>query len=178
MNLKKLLPIEYCTFTTHLSPQEVLKRIDENTLSYVPVRIPFFYEPPFEKPYRGKITGDTFTIKRNVEIRITYLPVITGHVFSDSGKTKVEIKMRPQTNVLLSTALILSILGLISLRIISSAVYNINDLLQFSFLPDQLLPFGAFVAIALWATIEFRFQSKKSKAFLQKLVEDEDVELF
>jgi hypothetical protein len=178
MNLKKLLPVEHYTFTTHLSPEEVLKRIDENTMRYPPLRIPFFYEPPFEKPYWGKVVGDTFTIARNVEMRITYLPIVTGLVFSDAGKTKVQIKLRPEKRVQISTAIILGMLGLVCLWILCFVVSSINDPFGFEFSSDHFIPFGAFIAIALWMTIEFRFQSKKSKAFLQKLVEDEEAELF
>jgi hypothetical protein len=178
MNLKKLLPIDHCTFTTHLSSQEVLKKISGNIQANRPLRIPFFYEPPFEKPYWGKISDNTFTIRRNVEMRITYLPVIKGHVFNDAGKTKVEIKMKPETSVCVSTAIILFVLAFVCLNNTLFALSNAQGYFRFEFFSGGLILFGAFIVIVLWATVEFRFQAKKSKSFLQKLVEDEDAEPF
>ncbi|MFN0082087.1 MAG: hypothetical protein ACKVOM_06175 [Ferruginibacter sp.] len=173
MNFKKYLPFENYIITSKLSVEEVAKRLAESIEPKKNLRL-FVFNRGSNKPYKGQILGDTFTISRIINYKNSFLPVIRGHISTFLGNTQINVKMRPVTFVLILISLWLGIVGLVCLGIILVGLIQFKQVLQNGFSPMILIPFGMFLFGCLLTTLPFKAESKKSKEFLDRLFEGQE----
>jgi hypothetical protein len=170
MKLSSLLPYERCVFTTHLSQQEVLKRIDDNI--QVRPNFRFSFSPPrYSKPYSGYIRANFFEMTRNISYRNSFLPLITGTVSTESGQTQVTIIMKPVLFVTIFMCIWLGFAGLVSLIVTLGALTELNRSVHTAFDPAMLIPYGMFAFGYLLFFFAFKFESGPSARFLEDLLE-------
>ena len=170
MNFKKYFLFENYVLTTRLPVEEVARRLAENIEPKRSFRFSLFSKGS-NKPYEGQMLGNTFTISRIINYRNSFLPIITGHISAFSGETQINVKMRPETFVLIFISLWLGIVGLVCLGIILAGFFQIQEILQNGFSPMILIPFGMFLFGCLLTTLPFKVESKKSKEFLERLLD-------
>jgi hypothetical protein len=156
-----------------LSVEEVTRRLADNIESKKNSIFSGFNKTS-NKPYEGQILGDTFTISRIINYRNSFLPVITGHISTFLGKTQINVKMRPVTFVLIFISLWLGIVGFICLGIFLTGIFQFQQILQNGFSPMILIPFGMFLFGCLLTTLAFKAESKKTKEFLEQLLEGQE----
>ena len=173
MNLKNLLPFENYVLKTRLSPEEVLKRIDDN-IQQNPDTGFFIFSQNYSKPYTGQIIGNSFAMRRNINYRNSFLPVIKGQVTTFVGQTQVNIKMRPETIVLIFISIWLGIAGLVCIVILLIGILELKQVLKNGISPELLIPFGMLVFGCLLTHFAFKIESKKSKEFLATLLQSID----
>lgn len=173
MNLSKLLPFEKYTLRTSLSKEEVLKKISENIQQEKKFKISVFGED-FSKPYSWKIIENTFSITRNINYRNSFLPFITGTVeTSINNKTNIDIKMRPILPVLIFISIWMGLVGIVCITMLTVAIINFDEFSINEFSPEALIPFGMFLFGFLLTYFAFKFEAKKSKEFLERLLNAE-----
>lgn len=85
------LPVEKFTITTNLTPDEVRRRLSEES---EPSQL-FRPWPSFGKPYEGEISGDYFEIKRINRFWRSIPPVIEGKIVPEASGCKIIIKITP-----------------------------------------------------------------------------------
>lgn len=84
----KYLPFERITYRTHLSEQEVLKRLSG------------FVEPKkfglgknYIKEYEGSVNENSFEISKVIQYRNSFLPQIRGRIQKENGGTQIQVTM-------------------------------------------------------------------------------------
>src|SRR5687768_10407578 len=100
MDLQRYLAFENYVLTSKLSIEEIKRRLVNNIEPKKSFSF-FGFNKSSNKPYKGQIIGDTFTISRIINYRNSFLPVITGRISTFLGKTQINVKMRPVTSVLI-----------------------------------------------------------------------------
>jgi len=167
MNFKKLLPFEDYVLTTKLSTEVVLQRIADNIelkekLGFFP-----YYHNDREK-YVGQIISRGFMMRRKINYKNSFLPLITGQVTTYREQTQVHIKMQVNEFVSIFSTVWLVITGFASVISIPFAIATLghNEVPSMLFFPFPMFAFGY-----LMIYFSFKLESKKSKAFLAKLLE-------
>ena len=95
----KYFPLENLVYKTKLTKEQAIQKLAEN----IEVEQQFILDVDnhvYTKPYLGKIHGYTFQIKRAIPHLNSFLPRIQGEVYSDVDGTKIKVKMRLSTFVL------------------------------------------------------------------------------
>ncbi len=163
----KFFPYERITFNTRLSKGEVLKRLKsrldpKDELNYLlkPKR-------SFLKPYSGKIWDDQFKIKRSISYQNSFLPVIFGRVDNDTFKTRIHIKMRLSTFIIV---FMMIWMGGVSIGCIAIAIIILDE--GFKDI-GTLVPFIMWIFGYCLMTIPFKWESTKSIKYLTELFEAE-----
>ncbi len=174
MNFKNFLPVENYTLTTKLSVEEIRNRIAGKIEPKKNFRFTLFSSSS-SKPYEGYVTANRFKINRIISYRNSFLPMIDGQTYSVAGKTCLKIEMSILKWVL---AFLLIMLGTF---ILGSMVFNgifffaskNSSLQSFMFHPLFLFLLPLFFYLVVY--FSFKFESKKSKEFLARLLEGEEV---
>jgi len=156
----KYLPFENITYTTALSPEQVMEKITQ------------FVEPEKRfrlsrgnstKPYEGKVSTNAFKVTRKINYRNSFLPRISGTVEEVANETKVTLKMRLHPFVLVFISLWMSFVFL-------AVIVTFPILISEPELP-LLIPLGMLTFGYLLTTGGFKYESRKSKAFFKELLE-------
>lgn len=166
--MKKVLPFEKHYLRTRLSKEQVIERLQE---SIEPEKSFGFgsFNFSYTKPYVGKIYGDTFEIKRAINYRNSFLPLIKGVVNSEIGRTKINITLKPHDFVI---AFMTIWFGGVTIGCVATTyVMLTDDFNPFLVIPFAMLLFG--IALVVGA---FKTESSKSKKDLLTLLEAEIVE--
>ncbi|MEA5570375.1 hypothetical protein [Calothrix sp. UHCC 0171] len=129
------------------------------------------------KPYRGEIIGYKFKIRRVINYRNSFLPVIQGEIKSAKAGCCIDLKMRLNLIVICflfvwSSPLIYSLLMIFIVGIIQLIQLAFPELVTVSgSIPLNIIfvLFGMILFCYCLATIFFKIESTKSKVFLQKL---------
>lgn len=162
----KILPYENLTYKTHLSKEEILKRLSNK----VEPKRGIFPDNAY-KPYEGTISENTFKIKRIIGYRNLSLPYIKGKIEESQDSTLIHIKMRlhPFVIVILCIWSLFMALGvLIFITIFAREVQN----LSMSNLPFFLLPLLIIISPIVVCSA-FHYEGNKSKVFFEKIFEVE-----
>lgn len=175
MNPYKYLPFEKYILISQLSAEEVRKRLADNIESQKK-----FSLSPFEKyrakPYEGSISEKEFTIKRIINYRNSFLPVIKGQIREEMGQVSIQVYMRPATGVLIFLSFWFGIVILACLTITVVAILQFRQMLETGINPGAIIPFGMFVFGSLLITLGFKSESGQSKDFLKRLLKGQEVE--
>ncbi|ACU59576.1 hypothetical protein [Chitinophaga pinensis] len=173
MNIKKYLPFENYVLTTRLPVMEVIKRLHNNIEISRGLQLSHLNNSS-GKPYTGEITSSTFKMSRIINYRNSFLPQITGEITSFLDETQIIIKMQPVTFVLIFMSFWLGTVGLACLGILLTGLSQLPLLFSEGFSPFVLIPFVMFVFGCLLCTLAFKTEAKKSKAFLEQLLEGQE----
>ncbi|MCW3090548.1 MAG: hypothetical protein JWP81_1617 [Ferruginibacter sp.] len=170
--LKELLPYENYTLITRLTTADVQKRLSDNIEPNKAYRFNPFGENI--KPYEGVISGNTFTINRIIHYRNSFLPIITGQIADDAGKTCIKIKMRLHLLVLIFVSFWLYTTGKFCVIVLTQnpSLKDLHPHPDASINPS-LIPFIMFTVMLVMTLGGFKTESKKSKRFLSSLLEEE-----
>lgn len=163
MNLKQLLPIENYSFTTHLTAEELEKRLYQ----IVQPTKGLFNNNDLGKPYEGWVNKNSYVVNRVINYRNSFLPVIIGTYEPFSSLTQVNIKMRLQDFVLVFLAIWF---GILSLAIIAIS-FNIGSNISETPFPKILFPLGMMIFAYLLTILCFKYESSLARKFFSNLFE-------
>jgi hypothetical protein len=155
----KYLPFEHIIYTTHLSKQEIIKRLSDAT---EPKRNAFASNRKSTKEYEGFINDDHFEINRIIRNRNSFLPQIRGSIQENNHKTQIDVKM--ELHVFVFVFLIFwCLFVLLFLIIVLITVEKISF--------DVLIPVGMLVFAYALTMFGFKSESMRSKEDLKKIFE-------
>jgi len=117
-----------------------------------------------DKPYEGEIRDYTFKIRRIINYRNSFLPVIKGRIYAEGMGSKIEIEMKLEPLVFLFMLFWLGIVGNICIVSLTSMIY------ERKFSLDLMVPFGMFTCALLMTFIGFKSETKIAKQFLIDLL--------
>lgn len=157
----KYLPIEHITYKTKLSSEEVSKKIEEVIEPKKTVRINNIFKKRNHKPYEGYIHENTFNIKRIINHRNSFLPIINGTIKQNSNETTIRVKMKLHTFVIVFMSIWLGLTGIVFLLLLIKTGANFLVLV-----PGIMLILGYLLMI-----ISFKWESRKTKKQLAHLFE-------
>ncbi len=163
--MKKVLPIENLVLRTTLSKEEAMEKLKEN----IETEKPFGFGVnsfTYSKPYIGTISGDIFEIKRAINYRNAFLPLIKGKVNNDSSWTKIDISMKPHGFV---TAFMAIWFGGVTIGCVATTFAMLSG----EFNPFLLIPFGMLLFGIALVVGAFKTESSKSKKDLLNIFEAE-----
>ena len=172
--IRKYLPYENFIISSRLPLAEVRKRLADNVQPKRTFRLTAFGNS-HGKPYEGQIFADSFSISRIINYKNSFLPVVNGQISTFLGKTEIHVKMRVPTSVLIFTLLWLGIVGLVCLGIIIMGIIQFNTIAQNGFSPMILIPFVMFLFGCILTSAAFKAESKRSRQFLERLWEAQEV---
>ncbi|WP_375560020.1 hypothetical protein ACE193_20225 [Bernardetia sp. OM2101] len=94
----KYLPYEKISYTTHLSSEQIKKRLEQITEPKKIFRWKGIFARSNHAPYEGEINLDSFKISRILHRKMGFLPLIEGKIqsekFEGKEKTTVHLTMR------------------------------------------------------------------------------------
>ncbi|WP_338762918.1 hypothetical protein WAF17_18575 [Bernardetia sp. ABR2-2B] len=165
----KYLPYENLTYKTHLSKEEILKKLSDK----VEPKRGIFPDNGYQ-PYEGTISENTFKIRRIIEYRNLSLPCIKGKIEENQDSTLIYIKMRlyPFVIVILCIWSLFMALGvLVFITMFAQETQNLSL---------SNLPFFSFPLLIIISPIvvckAFHYEGNKSKEFFENLFKAERVE--
>ncbi len=165
------LPYENLTYKTRLSKEEILKRLNEVTEPKKMIRWTGIFANKNHLAYEGTIEESGFLINRIIDNRNSFLPQITGSIQKESDQSStITLKMRLHIFVLVFMGIWLSVVGLVSIAVLSS-LFFIDGNNEFNF--AVFIPFFMFLFGLLMPTFAFRYEANKSKRFFENLFEVE-----
>lgn len=169
---KKIIPFENLIYHSSLSKEELLLHLQNQIESKKSFGFGSF-KHSYSKSYIGKIYNDSFEIKRAINYRNSFLPLIKGHVKNDLTGSKIYVKMGLLDFV---KAFMILWLGGVSVACIAT-IYSLlsTDLSReggfFIFIPFIMLLAGI-----LMVTFGFKVESKKSITDLEQILSAKIVE--
>ncbi|MEM6264266.1 MAG: hypothetical protein AAGI38_17255 [Bacteroidota bacterium] len=166
----KYLPYENLTYRTPLTPEEILKRIDDVIEPKKMFRMKGgFWGNSDHKPYEGSIKDLSFKMTRIISYRNSFLPVIKGKIGRDINGTKVEVSMRLNSFVLVFMAIWMAGVGLACVVMLPLFTFEGT----FDYL--NLIPYGMLLFGHVLVTGGFKYESTRSKkdlaTFLKATIE-------
>lgn len=166
-----LFPYTSYTITTHISEVEAFKRIGKQvriTKGFWDLWLRWSNEM---LPYKGKITGNTFKIIRNIKYNNPGQPVITGKIEQQDGKTYIHIRMRPEWLVILFNIIIFSFIGaaaiVLNIEWFKDAHHSLQTL--------DKGPIYGFMFAYLIVLVPFHIEASISRKFFANLFKDASV---
>jgi hypothetical protein len=175
MSVKNYLPYEHYTLITKLSPDVARKRLAEN-IEPPKIAITQIFKSTYTKPYKGHFSNNSFEMSRVITGRNSFLPIIRGWVSPQMTGAQIFITMRPVIAVIIFMFFWLGVVGLVCLGGIIIFIAHFKQILHNGFSPAAVIPYGMFAFGYLLCTLSFKYESKKSKAFLANLLEGEEKE--
>ena len=159
----KFFPYENYNIKSKLSPEIIMERLSERTEPEKRYKFSFL-APKFEKQYMGTIEGMNFSIHRNIFIRNSFLPRISGEVVKGPNITNIFIKMG-----LHPFAIAFMLIWMSGITFMFITILFKNAISRWlAIIPFVFLLFGY-----LLPTSGFKYESLKSKNFLADLFEAE-----
>ena len=157
----KFFPYYSYTIKSSLTPDEIRQKLADNIEPKKLFRFNFLSRN-LTKPYEGEINGDTFNIRRIISGRDSFLPRIKGQI-STTIDTEVHIVMRM---ALYTYIVLLTVNG----ALIYGLILAINSMLLHRQFNAAFLILPAMLVISyLFAFLSFKYESSKSKTFLDSL---------
>ncbi len=163
--MSKFLPFENIIYKTKLSKEQTIQKLTDN----IDAEKSFGFGAhnyTYSKPYIGRITGNTFEIKRAINYRNSFLPQIKGEVYSEFDGTRIKVSMKPHTFVLVFMTIWFG--GVfIGCLVTTFALFTQN------FSPFFLIPFGMLLFGIALLYGAFKTESTTSKKDLTRILEAE-----
>jgi hypothetical protein len=169
MKFKDFLPYENYILITKLSPKIVMDKLQAQVQAE---RSIYKSVSPKNLLYEGRCADNSFKIKKIINYRNSFLPNITGNVYTELGETHIHIKMQPHTFVLVFMGVWLSGVSFGCIVTLISTVLNFaaNGFNAVLFAPCGMLAFGLTLFIG-----GFKSESVGTKVFLKQLFEAEEM---
>ena len=167
----KFLPFDSITFRTKLKESEVLARLKQNV---GPNRI-FEIRSDYSTPFRGRITGDRFVIKRKINYRNSFRPVIHGWIEDVFTETVIHVKMRLTIEVIIFMTIWFGAIGFACLCIILVALSDFKKANYSDVIPTFIIC-AMLIGGYLLTIMSFNAERKKAKEKLQEIFDAETSE--
>ncbi|OXA76324.1 hypothetical protein SAMN05444397_10147 [Flavobacterium aquidurense] len=171
--IKKLLPFEKLVYQSTLSKEELINHLQNE----IEAEKSFGFgvqKSSYSKPYIGKTNSNRFEIKRVVNYRNSFLPVIKGQIKDGINGAKINVKMGLVDFV---KVFMILWLGAVSLGC-AGAIYSLfftdtanSEAGFFMFIPFAMLLFG--LAMVYFG---FKTESKKSIKDLEGILHAKVIE--
>ncbi|WP_375560021.1 hypothetical protein ACE193_20230 [Bernardetia sp. OM2101] len=168
----KYLPYENLTYKTHLSKDEIIKRLSEEIQpSHWLLKRRFSFNGKY-KSYEGLINEDSFKISRVIiDYQNSFAPQIKGKIEEvndshNSKKTLIHIKMRLYPLIVIFFGVFMTLGGLIFMTIFAREIQN-PSISNLPFFVSPLLIIIFLVAVCR----AFHSEANKSKEFFEKIFE-------
>lgn len=163
----KIIPIEKLKYHSKLTKEELFIQLQTE----VEIEKPFKFgdiNASYSKSYIGKIYKDSFVIKRAINYRNSFLPIIKGTIKEDNNGTYIYVKMELHElikvfMIIWCGGILLSCFATIYSLINENRADSENGI--FMFLPFLMLLVGILMTI-----IGFKTESKKSIKDMEKLL--------
>jgi hypothetical protein len=166
----KLLPIENITYQTKLKEEDIIHRLVEN----IEPKKMFRFGSGSTKPYEGEIDENTFSIRRIIRNKNSFLPQIKGKIEKEYYSTIISVKMRLRLSVIIFLCFWCGCVGFICMLIIFIILTKSSE--SSGFPVGAIIPFGMlFFAYGL-TMVSFKAESNKSKKYLKELFEADIIE--
>ncbi|MBF4466213.1 hypothetical protein [Flavobacterium sp. LC2016-12] len=171
--IKKLLPFEKLVYHSTLSKEELINHL-QNEIE--PEKSFGFgaHRTSYSKPYIGKIYAARFEIKKAINYRNSFLPIIKGDIKNDINGSKININMGLPDFI---KAFMILWLGGVSVACIGG-IYSLffadainSETGPFIFIPFAMLLFG----IAM-VSFGFKTESQKSIKDLEEILQAKVIE--
>lgn len=170
--LKKILPFEELMYHSKLTKEELfihLQKEIEAEKSFGLGAIGYSYS----KPYVGKVFNNRFEIKRVINYRNSFLPVIKGEIQDAVNGSKVKIKLNLTDFVKVFMIVWLGGVFLACIAVLINFIMNGFD-------PETgfiiFIPFGMLVFGIIMVSVGFKAESKKSKTDLEEILQARIIE--
>ncbi len=163
MGLKKYLPFERYSITTALKPHEIRERL-QSRMAHSRLLI-----SRGDDAYEGKVTEEQFKINRIIGYRNSFLPIIEGKILPAGPLTQVDIKMRMHLFVTVFFGIWMGMVAVVCLVLLLIWFFPF-PWQERQFNPSMLIPFGMLVFGWALTFFAFKFESRRSKAFLNELL--------
>jgi hypothetical protein len=166
--IKKILPFETLVYHSALSNEELINHLQneiEAEKSFGLGAQKFTYS----KPYIGKVYRSGFEIKRALNYRNSFLPLIKGEIKNDISGSKISVKMKLHDFVKAFMILWLGGVSIACLGGLYTLLFTDNADSEagfFIFIPFAMLLFG----IAM-VSFGFKAESQKSKKDLEEILQ-------
>jgi|LGVF01.1.fsa_nt_gb hypothetical protein len=170
-----LIPYECLIVETHLSPEEVHRKL---TSIVEPRRSRRWFWPFWSehRPYQGRVSRDEFRIIRIIHYRNSFLPIVKGRIQQEVDGSYVHITMHPHIVVLAFMTFWLGAFGYMCLNLVADIIISTlwPDLTEPVF-PSALLGIGGMFMFGYVLLMgAFKFESIKSKSFFREMLEESD----
>ena len=162
MRLEDCIPYEDWTYRSKLSDEKIV----HNLLEIVEPKKLFrtAWSGGSTKAYEGKVSITSFKVKRLLNYRNSFAPVIFGSIESQADdSTLVHVKMRLST----FTMIFLSIW--IGIAIISCIGFMASSFFNREFKLGVFVPFGMLLLVILMIIGGFKYESSKTRASLKQV---------
>ncbi len=169
-----ILPYENLTYKTHLSKDEILKRVRNETEPKQWIRMTGVFSSGNHKAYEGVVNENSFKISRIIGYRNSFLPRIEGKIEENKESTLIHIKMRLHTFVIVFLAIWLSFMFVATLFLIPIFRQEMEN--QSIFNLASFTPFLMILIISVVTVLAFHYEGNKSKKFFENLFEAERLE--
>ncbi|WP_118976034.1 hypothetical protein [Taibaiella koreensis] len=153
-----LLPAEHISFKTSLGKEEVLQRLT-TMLTPPPHSSRSFWGGFSGAAYKGKIAMDGFAISREIRYRNSFLPRISGKIYTDVDGATIEVRMRLHP-------LVLAFICIWALGVGFAAIAALSAGGPAAFIPAAMLLFLYVLVMGA-----FKFESRRSIDDLRTLWE-------
>lgn len=165
----KFLPTENITYKTRLKEDEIIRRLSDCIEPEKIFRLGILSSGS-TKSYEGQINGQTFSIKRIISYRNSFLPRINGVIERDFDGLTIKVKMRLHIFVIVFLCIWFGLVGLACIAFLTQTLSSseIN--------PAALIPFGMLLFAYLLTMGGFKFESNKSKKDLQRIFNAEIID--
>ena len=169
---RKILPYEKIIYHSSLNKEELLIHLQ----SEIEAEKSFGFSSlkhSYSKPYIGKIYNDSFEIKRAINYRNSFLPIIKGHIENGISGSKVHVKMGVIDFV---KAFMIIWFGGVLLACIATiySLFNSNQTSEGGFF--IFIPFFMLMAGILMVVFGFKMESKKSISDLENILKAKIIE--
>lgn len=165
--IKKILPFEKLIYRSNLTKEELLAHLQNE----IEAEKSFGFGAnnfSYSKPYIGKIYNNTFEIKRAINYRNSFLPIIKGEIQNDINGSKINVKMSLAEIVKVFMIIWLGGVFIACLATLYTLIFT-NGLNSegrfFMFLPFFMLAIGI-----LMVYFGFKTESKKSEKDLEEIL--------
>ena len=166
----RFIPHEKLTLETNLSKEEIGKRIAENTTD-TPIRGFRWLQKgsASDRRFTGKISESGFDIEPNITYRNSFLPTIKGRIESDGIVSRIHLQLRLHAFFRVFGFIWILIVIPVSITIIVAKITS-----------GESVPFQRYSILLVFVLAVFiggfKYESIKSRKFLIKLLEAEEVE--
>ncbi|MCC7452646.1 MAG: hypothetical protein IT222_00660 [Crocinitomix sp.] len=165
----KYLPSENITYKSKLKEDEIIKRLSETVEPEKLIRFSFFSKSA-SKYYEGYVDGQTFSMRRIISYRNSFIPKITGLIEPDFDGTTIRVKMRLHIFVIVFLCIWC---GGVGLAFITTLAYSFSN---FEFNPATIFLFIMLLFLYTLTMVGFKYESKKSKKHLQDVFQAEIID--
>lgn len=172
--IKKILPFEKLIYRSNLTKEELLAHLQNE----IEAEKSFGFGAnnfSYSKPYIGKIYNNTFEIKRAINYRNSFLPIIKGEIQNDINGSKINVKMNLVEIVKIFMILWLGGVFIACLATLYTLIFT-NGLNSeggfFMFIPFFMLGIGI-----LMVYFGFKTESKKSTKDLEEILKAKILEI-